>query len=125
VVAQRRTPKHPVSPILTDGGLSGSGRDRPVPHVHCSLRVIAVEQFESDGGAAWVVEQPDPVPEQYRRDVQVDLVDQPALEELSSARGREDLEFFKSAASRPIRTASATSQLRRVTPSLGCKSSGW
>ena len=46
--------------------------------------VIAVEQLESDGGAPGVVEQPDPVAEQHRRDVQVDLVDQSALEELSA-----------------------------------------
>jgi hypothetical protein len=54
------------------------GRDRVVPHVHRGRVVIAVEQLESDGGAPGVVEQPDPVAEQHRRDVQVDLVDQSA-----------------------------------------------
>jgi hypothetical protein len=56
------------------------GRDRVVPHVYCGRRVIAVEQLESDRSAPWVVEQPDPVAEQHRRDVQVDLVDQSAFE---------------------------------------------
>jgi hypothetical protein len=40
-----------------------------VPHVHGGCSVIAVEQLESNGDAAWVVEEPDPVVEQHRRDV--------------------------------------------------------
>jgi hypothetical protein len=54
-----------------------------VPHVHSGRGGIAVEQLESDGGAAGVVEQADPLAEQHWSDVQVDLVDQSALEELS------------------------------------------
>jgi hypothetical protein len=50
---------------------------------------------------------------------------QSALEELSADRGREDLEVLTAGASSPIRTASATSQLRKVTPSAGCASLGW
>ncbi|MEV0688824.1 hypothetical protein [Streptomyces sp. NPDC050388] len=60
-----------------------------------------------------MVEQPDPVTQQYRSDVQAHLVDQPAFQQLPSA------------AFSPIRTASATSQLRNVTPATGCASCGW
>jgi hypothetical protein len=62
--------------------------------VYCGRGVIAVEQFEPDGRATGVVEQPDPVADQHRCDVQVDLVDQAAFEELSADRGREDLEVL-------------------------------
>jgi hypothetical protein len=100
------------------------GRVRVVPHVHRRRGVIAIDQLESDRGAAGVVEQPDPVAEQHRCDVQVDLVDQSALEELSADRGREDLKVLPPAAPSPIRTASATWQLSKVTPLAGCASSG-
>ncbi len=52
-------------------------------------------------GAPRVVEQPDPVAEQHRRDVRVDLVDQSALEELPADRGREDLEVLAAGGLQP------------------------
>src|SRR5687768_13778487 len=66
--------------------------DRPVSHIELRRRASAVDQFEGDRIAAWVVEEPDPVPEQHRHHVQVDLVDQPVLERLPSDGRREDLE---------------------------------
>jgi hypothetical protein len=86
---------------------------------------IAVEQFEPDGCASGVVEQPDPVAEQHRRDVQVNLIDESAFEVLSADGGRKTSRFLPPAASSPIRTASATSQVRKVTPVAGGVSSGW
>jgi hypothetical protein len=63
------------------------GCDRVVAEIHFGRGVIAVPQLQPDGRAAGVVEEPDAVTEQHRRDVQVELVDQAPLEELSADRG--------------------------------------
>jgi len=63
----------------------------------------------------------------YREDPvsAVNLVDQASFKELSTGGRRVDLKVLAVAASSPMRTASATSQLRNVTASTGAASSGW
>jgi hypothetical protein len=56
---------------------------------------------ETDRLAAGVGVQPDAVAEQDRHDVQVDLVDQPQLEQLTADRGREHLEVLAAGGRQP------------------------
>jgi hypothetical protein len=72
-----------------------------------------------------IVVEPDARAEQDWCDVQVDLVDQAELEELTSDAGRENLDVLAPAASSAMRTASSTGQLRMVTPSDWRASSRW
>jgi hypothetical protein len=56
---------------------------------------------ETNRLATGVVVQPDPVAEQDRHDVQVDLVDQSQLEQLTADGGREDLEVLAAGRRQP------------------------
>ena len=85
--------------------------------------VAFADPVQADRLAAGVVAQPDALAEQDRCDVQVDLVDQSQFEKLTAdgGRGEGTSRFFPPAASSPICTASAGTQLSNVTPSAASR----
>ena len=80
-------------------GSSSSGActlrgSRPVPHVHRGRAVITIQQLEADRRAPGVVVEANPVTQQQRRDVEVDLVDEAQREQLPADGGGEDFEVL-------------------------------
>src|SRR5688500_7582348 len=67
-----------------DGGTQPHLPRRSEADIELRVRVPVVHAVEAHGCAAGVVEQPDAVAEQDRRDVQVDLVDHAAPDQLCS-----------------------------------------
>lgn len=57
---------------------------RSVAKIDGQRGIVLAEPVQADRYTAGVVVEPDPRAEQHRRNVQVDLVDQPQLEKLSS-----------------------------------------
>ncbi len=105
----------PTSRLASSGG---TGRS-PQPWV------LAIDQLETDTAAAWVVEQPDPVAEKHGRDVRSISSIRPRSSSCRPIVAEKTSRFLPPAASSPIRTASATSPVRKVTPSARGASSGW
>jgi hypothetical protein len=100
-----------------DGSINPSRCAGSVPHVHRRRGTVVADSVEANRLMVGVVVEPDARAEQDWCDVQVDLVDQAELEELTSDVGEKTSTFLPPAASSAMRTASSTGQLRMVTPS--------
>jgi hypothetical protein len=77
-----------------DGSINPSRCAGSVPHVHRRRGTIIADSVEANRLMVGVVVEPDARAEQDWCDVQVDLVDQAELEELTSDAGRETSTFL-------------------------------